>query len=103
MPEDGELFPFQIIRAYRHYAIYLVRLPFLPGAAIHPDLEMLSGLAHFTNRAKNGVRAHSMRPMRVGQVSSHINLSGLQTLEKSYDVHNVLRVNWRLGDGAGPV
>ena len=44
-----------------------------------------------------------MRAVRVGQFAGHVNLSRLQTLEQGDDVGDVLRMDRRLGDGAGAV
>src|SRR4029077_9809689 len=39
MPKDRHLLSLQIHGAERHHALDLVRLPFLPGAAIKPDFK----------------------------------------------------------------
>src|SRR5438093_9470922 len=77
VPENSQLFPFQIIRADRHDPINLMRLPFLPGAAVLPDLEALTLAPDLADTLINGVGANPVGAVRVGQVAGHVNLGGL--------------------------
>src|SRR5262245_7091804 len=45
VPENGHLLALQVLGAQGHDALDHMRLPFLPGAAVEPDLEHLSLLA----------------------------------------------------------
>ena len=89
--------------AERHDALDLVRLPFLPGAAVQPDLEVLALLAHGTHRLEDRLGADPVRAVRVGQLAGDVDLRRLQRFSRADDVVDVLRMDRRLGDGAGAV
>ena len=76
MLEDRHPLSHQLLRVQWHGHFDLVRAPFLPRSTVEPDLTLrlpvvvlclLTGLQH-------GLQANAMGAVRVGQVTSDINL-----------------------------
>src|SRR5437588_310655 len=82
MPEDGQLFPLQIVRTDGNDTVHLVRPPFLPGAAVKPDLEVQTRFPDFLYGAKDCVGAYAVRAVRIGKIAGHIDLRRLEPLVK---------------------
>ena len=78
VPEDGLLFPLQVAGTQGDHPFEFVRLPFLPGAPVQPDLERLAGFfPHFPDSLENGIATDAVGAMGVGQFAGHIDLGRL--------------------------
>ena len=77
VPENGEFFPFQIVRTDRHHAVDLMRLPFLPSPAILPNFKVLALAPDLANPLHDSIEADPVGAVRIGEVAGDINLGGL--------------------------
>src|SRR5262245_303685 len=103
MAEDRLLLALQVAGTQGHDALDLVRLPFLPGAAVEPDLKLLPLATRLADGVEDGVGADAVRAVRVGQLAGNVDLRGLEALQEADNVLNVLRMDRRFGDGAGAI
>ena len=103
MPEDGQLLALQVAGAERHRTFDHVGIPFLPGPAVQPHVELLPLGPDLADGREHRIGTGPVGAVRVGQLTRYVDLSRLQPPEQCQYVGDVLRVDGGLGDGAGAV